>query len=69
MANTKATEVITIEEVDITTPKRKTKKVTRKGILDQVRCMKRANGTENEWGPEARSRLAAKAASIGITLK
>ena len=50
------------------TPK-KAKKVTRKGILNQVRNLKRAEGTENEWGGEARAKLKAKAATIGIEVQ
>jgi|TARA_R100001510_G_C7472586_1_gene88196 hypothetical protein len=64
----KTNEVIKLGEVDMP-PKRKAKVLTRKGLMNQVRNMKRAQGTENEWGPEALSRLKAKAESIGITLE
>tara|TARA_R100000742_G_C4206110_1_gene33802 strand:+ start:161 stop:373 length:213 start_codon:yes stop_codon:yes gene_type:complete len=67
-AKAEKAEVLKVAEVDMPTPK-KTKKVTRKGILNQVRNMKRAEGTENEWGGHARAKLKAKAATIGIDVQ
>ena len=63
----KTKEVIKLGEIDMT-PK-KSKPLTRKGLMNQVRNMKKAQGTENEWGYEALERLKAKAEALGITLE
>ena len=67
-AKAEKAEVLKVDEGEMPTPK-KAKKVTRKGILNQVRNLKRAEGTENEWGGEARAKLKAKAATIGIEVQ
>ena len=63
----KTKEVIKLGDIDMT-PK-KSKPLTRKGLMNQDRNMKKAQGTENEWGYEALERLKAKAESLGITLE
>lgn len=64
-----AEETTIIEMTPLPTrPPREKKAPTKKGVLNKVRNCRKAEGRDNEWGPEAKARLVAEAAEFGITL-
>ena len=51
-----------------TRPPREKQAPTKKGVLLQISNCRKAEGRDNQWGQEAKERLAAQAAQFGITL-